>query len=124
MPINPTKIAEWKELVRVSNLPYGSTRTKDGHTVAPGDTWYETDWFYGCSEALPLLLAEREEMLALLREVESRDSDDGIPCLRCNRAPGYYHAYDCHLAAVLGLRFDPDNGPNRVEPQPGEPEPK
>lgn len=111
MPIDPKKIEEWKELLRVGGLPYGSTSGKGGYVV-PGDIWNETEFIPAACEALPLLLSEREEMLALLREIEWGGITIPVPdatgveyecpmCPICGRAPIQGHTLDCRLAALL-----------------------
>jgi hypothetical protein len=56
--IDPKKIEEWTELVRIDGLPYISTTSPSGRR-APGDAWNELEF-----------LAERSELFALLREVQ------------------------------------------------------
>jgi hypothetical protein len=108
MPKIPAeKVAEWKELVRINELPYGSVSGKGGY-IAPGDIWHELEYSPAAVEALPLLLAEREETLALLREVEwggtgSTDYDEVEPC--CPSCGG----------------FKPNPQARQVSPQTGEP---
>lgn len=101
MAIDPKKIAEWRErYLRVA----GST-LESRHAAAL------------IAEALPALLAEREEMLAVLRKVEwsaTRGTYEQEACPVCGAGrydppePGPLrddnrvgHAPDCRLAALL-----------------------
>ena len=53
-------------------------------------------------EGVPTLLAEREDMIALLRYVEWAGFVDGnSACPVCSNAPVEGHASDCGLAAFL-----------------------
>lgn len=65
--IDPKKIEEWRKLVAISSQPYLSVMTTGGYG-APGDIWWESDYLPAAGDALPELLAEREESLALLSE--------------------------------------------------------
>jgi hypothetical protein len=97
MAIDPKKIAEWK--VAVFLAMHGEDQVESTNEL--GIT---------AREAIPDLLAERAEMLALLRDVEWSDRDHVQR--RCCRFCGEYapegdrddslgHALDCRLAAFL-----------------------
>lgn len=96
MAIDPKKIEEWK-----AECAY--TRDTDGVTwehKARGPAVI-------AHEAVPALLAEREEVLALLREVEwsatidqNAGGEHACPECFCGEPEG--HAPDCRLAAFLG----------------------
>jgi hypothetical protein len=95
--IDPKKIEEWKKLAKEA--------ADFVLTVAQG-RWGA----YLCTaeaealramvrEGVPALLAERDELIALLREVD-RATRAAVPCPIC-RAPDVAHALDCRLAAFL-----------------------
>ena len=100
MPIDPKKIEEY--------------RTIESDTE--GDTSLRLHLY---QQAVPALLAEREELIALLRKVEWADNSDGeydqaCPCCarrlanngcKCEHCVAAFgmgsHAADCELAAFL-----------------------
>jgi hypothetical protein len=109
--IDPKKIEEWRAAAEdAPPEPYRSDYILDER---PGGTEIEAlrrderaDRFYASArEAIPALLAEREEMLALLREIEERGAGDGEEtgiCPACQRRG--HTPSDCRLAAFLGRK--------------------
>ncbi len=100
MPIDPKKIAEWQRLVD-EVMPLG------GMVIGAGARAERAA--VGLLGATIALLAEREELLALLREVERNcTATDGYAiCPICS--PEFSpspeppdHKPDCRLAALLG----------------------
>lgn len=59
-------------------------------------------------EAVPMLLAEREELIALLRRIEYVETGDNNVCPVCEEhfddLRNYPHKPDCKLAAFLGRK--------------------
>lgn len=98
--IDPKKIAEWEaqadELQNLVLAPDGKDRENAARGVLLTDNLVQ---------AGVALLAERKELLALLREVEWRGgfehSDAYCPICGADKDDGK-HAPDCRLAAFLG----------------------
>jgi hypothetical protein len=106
MAIDPKKIEGWKMLAgRVSRSFFHDIEQNDPDDLA---------------EAVSTLLVEREEMLALLREIQWADNSDGeytpeCPCCGGTNPDrpvrysptgrrGTGHMSDCLLAAFLGAK--------------------
>lgn len=95
--IDPKKIEEWTERMAFysSVERYGGKQARD---EGQADV---------AREALPALLAEREEMLAVLREVEWNGDSAVFECPICRgewddlHHFGQQHAPNCRLAALL-----------------------
>ena len=93
MPIDAKRIAEWKGL---AFAPIAR-----GDSVLIHRSCYEV-----VAEAVPSLLAEREELIALLREIEwkgkpSSDAYIDPVCPACGCFDYKGHAPGCRLAAFL-----------------------
>lgn len=116
--IDPKKIEEWKRRSeRYQVNAHGprsdpeEERQRRAHPAYLGpdylyqhvDAWKDA----AADEAVPSLLAEREEMLAVLREVEWKgvggDSEVGFwpACPCCGRGRDVGHAAGCRLAASI-----------------------
>lgn len=109
MPIGPKKMAEWKadtevtvravEAILDEGFPSGETAASVAASVAVAARKLSTD-------VVPALLADREELLGMLRQVEwttAPGTDVSFcPSCRARAMPGEArHAPDCRLAALL-----------------------
>lgn len=94
MPIDPKKIAEWRALADAAT--HGTPAWDD---LAPVDA----DFLRTARVAVPALLAEREEMLALLRAMQwAVPQGMARVCPSCRGVFGEGgHTPDCRLAAFL-----------------------
>jgi hypothetical protein len=112
MPIDPKQAVEWKsdaeEIVREqTDLDARDANSADRNRAFDLNAPIAMDL---AREAVPALLAEREEMLAVLREVEwsaRADVIDEVPieeaqaCPACLAIQRTGHAPGCRLAALL-----------------------
>ncbi len=96
--IDPKKIEEWKEVVRAATVEF---RDSSGWVRRGEEPQYRFVGVQALAQAAKVLLAEREEMLAVLRELEWSGLVVEAACPICEAYSGTTHAPDCRLAALI-----------------------
>ena len=100
MAIDPSKLAEWRQLTD------GGRGSACWHCGADLMATQATARIASLADAVPALLAEVEALRELLREVEWSGNLEGIgepccPACRCIRYGDVPHLPDCRLAAAI-----------------------